>query len=94
MSEIIATPEQTYSGELVTVAKFMDPVEAQMARGALEAAGINVFVAGENANNILPMNVIFRARLQVAVEDEAAAREILGSAGDALLPGESEGDLT
>jgi hypothetical protein len=62
---------------LVTIAEFPDPMTANMARMALDAAGITAFLQGENANNLIP--VAFAARLQVRPEDEAAAREVLAS---------------
>jgi hypothetical protein len=74
---------------LVIVGRFESPVEAQIAKGALESAGVECFLVGENANSLLP--AAFRVRLQVRVEDEAAARELLAqSAGD--LPGEGTGE--
>ena len=63
---------------LVTVGRFEDPTEAQMARGMLEAAGVQCFLVGENANHM--MAAAFRVWLQVPVEDEAAARELLAGA--------------
>jgi hypothetical protein len=72
-------PEPTPPEGLVTVGRFDDPVEAQMARGMLEAAGVEVFMVGENVNNIMP--AAFRCRIQVRVEDEAGARELLDSSG-------------
>lgn len=69
---------------LVTVAEFLDPAEAQMARSALEAEGIEAVVEGANANALVAM--AFHARLQVAADDEAAARDLLTSAGE--LPDE------
>ncbi|MCU1320997.1 MAG: hypothetical protein JWM43_646 [Acidobacteriaceae bacterium] len=62
---------------LVTVARFPDPVEAQMAKGMLESAGVETFLVSENLNHLMP--VTFRVRLQVRVEDEAAAHELLDS---------------
>jgi len=62
---------------LVTIAEFPDPMTANMARMALDAAGITSFLQGENANNLIP--VAFAARLQVRPEDEAIAREVLAS---------------
>ncbi len=64
----------------VTVGKFLEPVNAQMAKGMLESAGIECFLQGENANNMLAL--AFRVRLQVHRKDEAAARELLDSAGN------------
>ncbi len=64
----------------VTVGKFLEPVNAQMAKGMLESAGIECFLQGENANNMLAL--AFRVRLQVHRKDEAAARALLDSAGN------------
>ena len=75
MTETELDPEQ-----FVTVARFMDPVEAHMAKGVLESAELECFLQGENANNLL--GVAFRARLLVHRKDEAAAREMLAG-GDA-----------
>lgn len=67
-------------GALVTVAEFLDPAEAQMAKSALEADGIDAVVEGANANALVAM--AFHARLQVAPGDEAAARDVLAAAGE------------
>ena len=75
------------SDELVTVATFPEPMEANMARTALESAGIECFLQGENANSLLAL--AFRARLLVHQQDEAVAREILGGAGDELTAEEA-----
>jgi len=67
--------EREQDGEaMVAVAKFYDPSEAQMAKGALEAAGIECFLAGENANQMI---AALSTRLLVKREDEDAARELL-----------------
>jgi hypothetical protein len=73
LNKAMADPEQ-----MVMVARFIDPVEAQMARGALEAAGLECFLQGENANNLL--GIAFRVRLLVHRKDEEAARELLPAA--------------
>jgi hypothetical protein len=70
--------EQPYDGPLVTVATFPEPAEANMARSVLEAAGIPVFLSGENANSLLP--VAFESQLLVRAEDESAALALLSSA--------------
>ena len=67
-------------GRLVMVARFLQPIRVQIAKGALESAGIECFVQGENANAMLAF--AFRARLMVRAEDEAAAREVLRGAGE------------
>ena len=74
--EVEATQPVLYNNEeLVTVANFPDPVTANIARSAIESAGIPVFLQGEQANSLLP--VAFEARVQVRPQDEAAARKIL-----------------
>ncbi len=68
MTESIVDPDK-----FVTVGKFLEPANAQMAKGMLESAGIECFLA-----------LAFRARLLVHKQDEEAARQLLGSAGDEL----------
>ncbi len=68
--------------EVVTVADFTEPLEAEMARGRLESAGIQVFLAGENARILEPG--LAPLRLQVAAEDAEDARLILADAGQEL----------
>ncbi len=67
--------------EYVTVAEFMEPVFAQMAKGALESAGIECFLEGEHANSMI--SLAFWAQLQVHRQDETAARLILDESEDA-----------
>ena len=74
--EVDATQPVLYSSEeLVTVAEFPDPATAHVARTALESANIEVFLQGENANNLLP--IAFGARVMVRPEQESAARAVL-----------------
>lgn len=67
--------------EYVTVAEFIEPVFAQMAKGALESAGIECFLEGEHANSMI--GAAFWAQLQVHRQDEDAARLILDESEDA-----------
>jgi Putative prokaryotic signal transducing protein len=68
---------------MVTVGRFESPIEAQMAKGMLESAGVECMLVGENVNNLL--QAAFRVRLQVRAEDEAAARDLLAQpAGDEI----------
>ena len=88
MAEKTQDPE-----EYVTVAEFIEPVFAQMAKGALESAGIECFLEGEHGNSLLA--AAFWAQLQVHREDEEAAREILDSgdaSGDASAAEELEAE--
>lgn len=76
--EVMGTEPVLYSDEeLIPIAGFPDPATAHVARTALESAGIDVFLQGENANNLLP--VAFGARVMVRPADEARAREILAA---------------
>jgi hypothetical protein len=77
MTDLIRDPDA-----FVTVKDFIEQVDAQMAKGVLESAGIECFLLGENTNSLL--GAAFFAQLQVHKKDEAAALEILGSLGDEL----------
>lgn len=68
------------SDKFVTVGKYLEAIDAQMAKGLLESAGIECFLQGENANSLL--GAAFRARLQVHKQDEEAARQILNTPDD------------
>jgi len=65
--------------ELVTVATFMYPAQAHVARGRLESEGIRAFVADENliTMNWLYANTIGGVKLQVSAADADRARAIL-----------------
>jgi hypothetical protein len=68
--------------EFVTVGDFIEQVDAQMAKGVLESAGIESFLLGENTNSLL--GAAFFAQLQVHRKDEEAALQILGSSDSEL----------
>lgn len=76
--------------QFVTVARFEDPMEAQMAKGLLETAGFECFLQGENANQLL--GAAFRARLMVHRKDESEARGLLSGAAESGSPLTSEGE--
>jgi hypothetical protein len=85
-------PEPTPPEGMVTVGRFESPLEAQMAKGMLESAGVECMLVGENANSL--MQGAFGVRLQVKAEDEAASRELLAQpAGEDVLEGESAGEI-
>jgi hypothetical protein len=69
---------------MVIVGRFESPVEAQMAKGMLESAGIECLLSGENVNNL--MQAAFRVTLQVRQEDETPALELLAqpAGGDVI----------
>ena len=76
------------SDKFVTVGKYIEAIDAQMAKGLLESAGIECFLQGENANSLL--GAAFRARLLVHKQDEDSARQLLGATNGE--PNDQEGD--
>jgi hypothetical protein len=72
--------------DIVTVASFTEPLEAEMAKLRLESAGIEVFLSGENARIMEPG--LGPLRLEVSSDEEADARAILADPGE--LPAEDE----
>jgi hypothetical protein len=72
--------------DIVTIASFVEPLEAQMAKLRLESAGIEVFLSGENARIMEPG--LGPLQLQVNADDETDARAILADPG---APEEDEG---
>jgi len=73
--------------DVVTVASFVEPLEAEMAKLRLESAGIEVFLSGENARIMEPG--LGPLELQVSSEDEEDARAILADPGAAEGAGET-----
>ena len=61
--------------DLVQVGRFLNPTEAHMAKGMLEANGIECFLEGQHANALYPMAL--RVRLQVRKQDEDEAQMLL-----------------
>lgn len=66
--------------QVVTVAKFEEPLQAEMAKLRLESAGIETFLSGENARILEPG--LGPMQLQVSAEDEDDARAILADPGE------------
>jgi Putative prokaryotic signal transducing protein len=65
--------------DMVTVASFSEPLEAEMAKMRLQSAGIDVFLSGENARIMEPG--LGPLQLQVSDEDAEDARAILADPG-------------
>ena len=76
------------SEEMVTIGRYTDMLEAEMAKGRLDSAGIHCFLAGENAG-LLYGNGLDGVQLQVSATDEVDARAIMSDPGD---PGAAESD--
>ena len=79
--------------EVITVASFTEPLEAEMAKLRLESAGIQVFLSGENARIMEPG--LRPLQLQVKAADESDARAILADPGaDNISEPISEPDMS
>ena len=74
-NEISPVATHEHDEDMISVAGFRDPTEAQFAKGMLESAGIETILQGENANALYPGAL--RVRLQVRAADESAARALL-----------------
>jgi hypothetical protein len=84
----MAEEPQEHSGEqMVTIERFRDMVQAEMAKGRLDSAGIRSFLAGENAG-LLYGNGLDGVLLQVSAAEEQDARAILDD------PGTTDEDVT
>ena len=80
--------EREENGEaMVTVERYTDMLQAELAKGRLESAGIDCFLAGENAG-LLYGNGLDSVQLQVAAIDEEDARAVLND------PGPADSDVT
>ncbi|HEV2276175.1 MAG TPA: DUF2007 domain-containing protein [Acidobacteriaceae bacterium] len=70
----------TEEPELVTVGKYGETFQAELAKGRLEAAGIRSFLVGENTAMLYGTG-LGGLQLQVSPEDEVDARTILEDPG-------------
>lgn len=72
--------------EWVTVLATPDPIEAEIARGALEANGVQTILFSDSLRAIIPATSdphFGKFRLKVRAEDEDIARSILENPPDA-----------
>ena len=83
--------------KLVTIARFTDYLEAELARQLLEGEGITVFVTGQNVANIYGgVPAVVDIQLQTPESQAEEAKEILEASrqqGDGGLEQEDEDDL-
>ena len=63
--------------ELVVVGTFLNQIEAEMAKGALEAAEIESMISADDAGGLRPHLWMGGVRLLVRAEDAEQATEIL-----------------
>ena len=66
--------------EMVTIERYTDMLQAEMAKGRLDSAGIHSFLSGENAG-LLYGNGLGAVQLQVSASEEEDARAILNDPG-------------
>jgi hypothetical protein len=82
-------PEATVEGDLVLVARMLDPLEAEMLRGRLEAEGVPAMVVDKLTaqNNVFYKLAIGGVRVMVPEAYLAQAREIVraDARGDYVL---------
>lgn len=72
------------------VARFVDPVAAQLARSLLEADGIPCFLQGEGIGSLPPYGLAAGIRLLVPAARAGRATEILAEASAGDPEGEAE----
>ncbi len=63
--------------KLVTIAEYMDSMQAEMAKQVLEDFDIKAVVIGENAANTCSAPTVITAKLQVLEKDADEAKQIL-----------------
>ncbi len=66
--------------ELITIERYGDAMEADLAKTRLDSAGITSFLVGENAANLYG-STLGGLQLQVSPKDEDDARAILNDPG-------------
>jgi Putative prokaryotic signal transducing protein len=76
------------SNDLVTVATFADPIEANLAKNRLEAAGVRASLANEQTvdMDLLLGNALRWIRLEVGDKDADAARAVLNQHEETEAP--------
>jgi hypothetical protein len=75
--------------KLVTIAEYMDSMQAEMARQVLEDFDIKAVVIGENAANTCLAPTVITAKLQVLESKADEAKQILEEQEQTYEPGES-----
>jgi hypothetical protein len=74
--------------KLVTIAEYMDSMQAEMAKQVLEDFDIKAVVIGENAVNTCLAPTVITAKLQVLEKDAEEAKQILEEQEQGFEPGE------
>jgi hypothetical protein len=64
--------------ELVVVGTFLNQIDAELARGALEAGGIESLISADDAGGLRPHLSLSGVRVLVRADDAEQATKILG----------------
>ena len=75
--------------KLVTIAEYMDSIQAEMARQVLEDFDIKAVVIDQNSVNICLAPTVMTAKLQVFESNADEAKQILEEQEQNYEPGES-----
>jgi len=65
--------------KLVTIAEFESDLDAQMAKDALLAVGINAVIFGESIHGLLPTDGMLNVEVRVFEKDRDRAMKIISS---------------
>ena len=65
--------------KLITIVEFQNDIEAQMAKAALQADGIDAIIVGGAVKDLLPVDGMLNVELQVFASDAQRARAVLDS---------------
>lgn len=66
--------------ELIVVGTFLNHIEAEIAQGALEAAGVESVISADDAGGMRPHMLLSGVRLMVRAEHAEQAAQILSEA--------------
>jgi len=75
--------------KLVTIAVYQSNIEAQMAKAALQAEGIDAIIIGEPIKDLLPVDGMMNVELQVFARDEERAGNVLEAQHNQTAPEEA-----
>ena len=65
--------------KLITIVEFQNDIEAQMAKAALQADGIDAIIVGGAVKDLLPVDGMLNVELQVFASDAQRAKAVLDS---------------
>jgi hypothetical protein len=72
--------------DLVVIRTFLNAIDAELARGALEAAGIDSMIRADDCGGLRPHLWMGGVEVLVRAEDATSAAEVLGTEPEATDP--------